>query len=107
MQRLTRNEACDFVRQRARLFALGAERNPFCSSQWVLHFLDQVARDDWTVMVPVVDDAGASLMMLYAAGQSRRLSALTNYYASLYSPIIGGRTDSESAAALLVGQIAE
>ena len=105
---LTRNEAREFVRERASLFAACAERNPFCSPQWTLHFLDQIAREDWRVVVPILEGAGAPLMMLYArGGKQNKLAALTNYYSSLFSPIVSYQPEPQAAAASLVGQIAD
>lgn len=108
MLTLTRSEATEFVRDHAELFSECAKRNPFSSPQWVLHFLDQVAQEDWKILVPARGGLDAPFMLLYSHGQSRnKLAALTNYYASLYSPILGRSAELETDAVALVQQLGQ
>lgn len=100
---LSKDEAIELVHQREAAFAACAESNPFCSPQWVLHFLTQVAERNWKFLVPAIEGAASPLMMLYTNERTgNKAVALTNYYASLYSPIVGGSDRSEAAASLVM-----
>lgn len=84
-----KNELLDFVRERAHLFDHAAQKNPFSSSAWLLHFIEEIAEDNWTFAVPTHASGDESVMLLYSdANAPRRRSAVTNYYASLFSPLI-------------------
>ena len=86
MNFLKKTEALEFVRERADLF--DASVNPFGKSAWVLHFIEQIVEDDWTIIAPEVYANGGSVMLLYSTPTAPRARvALTNYYASLYSPV--------------------
>lgn len=105
MKALNRVEAADWVRQHAAALDAEGQSNPFALAEWTLHFLGQVARDDWAIFAPQTGSGG---MLLYAEPQqSTRLLALTNYYASLWSPACDADTDSatDAAAAGLVAQL--
>ncbi|MEP6656998.1 MAG: GNAT family N-acetyltransferase [Betaproteobacteria bacterium] len=72
----------------------------------MLHFIDQIALDDWTFTVLEHDAGGVSLMPLYSEPGARfRRSALANYYASLYSPIISSAQNRRGAIAELVREL--
>jgi hypothetical protein len=105
---LNREETVRFVSERANLFDAAASRNPFSCSAWVLHFLRNVAKADWTFFVPQSHVDGESIMLLYSErkAQYRRL-ALTNYYASLYSPIISSARNRDAALSQLVLQLVQ
>lgn len=101
-----------FVRDRRALFDHAGLSNPFASSEWVLHFVAHVARDDWTFVIPEqLSVEGASLMLLYGEGATpHRLSAVTNYYASLYSPLVSSLDegpDRTRALGALVDQLVD
>jgi hypothetical protein len=110
MHFLSKAEATEFVRARRALFDHAARSNPFASSAWVLHFIEHVAEDGWTFVVPEHRGAGDSVMLLYSeAGAPHRRSAVTNYYASLYSPLISSLDfgpDRQRALDQLVDQLA-
>ncbi len=102
---LNRTEALEFVDARRGLFDAAAATNPFACSEWVRLFLEQVAADDWTVVIPAQDGDSAGLMLLYADGSNpARLSALNNYYGSLYSPLISLAPDRAAMARALLRQ---
>jgi Acetyltransferase (GNAT) domain len=105
---LDRATAIDFAARHAEVLdAPGNPTNPFAGSVWIRHFLQHVAADDWTVLVPKVDGDGTSLMWLYRrpAASGRALS-LANYYASLYSPMASTAADRGAAIAALAEQLA-
>lgn len=105
---LRKNEILEFVRQRRQLFDAAGQQNPFACSAWVLHFIEQVAESTWTFVVPECLVDGESLMLLYSElGKPNRLRALTNYYASLYSPLITTASDRKAAGAALIRQLAK
>jgi len=87
---LTRAELRDWVVCHAKAIDTAAFDNPFACADWTLHFIDQVARDDWQFWRAAADEQPQRSMLLYAEpdrpGDAR---ALTNYYASLYSPTLG------------------
>ncbi len=85
MRVMNRKEAIEFVRQRAPLFQ--EQHNPFALSEWLIHFLEQVARDDWKIWAAISERRDDGVMLLYSVGREQP-QALTNYYASLYSPIV-------------------
>jgi hypothetical protein len=106
MHILSRNEALRLVEERRELFDAAGRHNPFACSAWELHFIEQVADEDWRFVVPAHSGDGESLMLLYSsAGQRGHLRAVTNYYASLYSPLISSAVDRQAALAALIRQI--
>lgn len=87
MHRLTRQEAIEFVSRHRELF--DSHENPFAHSEWQIHFLRQVAQDDWAIRIAehsTADDCHAAMLLHEAPGVS--CQALSNYYCSLYSPVI-------------------
>ena len=77
----------------------GAVDNPFACADWTLHFLDQVARDDWRFWCAGAAEPGHGAMLLYAdPSRPSDVQALTNYYASLYSPSVGSEQPPAFAA---------
>jgi hypothetical protein len=81
---LTKAEAREFVAQRAELF--DTSPNPFARSAWLLHFIDEIVREDWTVIAPESHPQWGALL-LYSTPNDPVRRALTNYYASLYSTV--------------------
>ena len=95
MKRLSRSELRAWVVAQAPALDAGCADNPFASSAWTLHFIDQVARDDWTFLLAGGADAAHGTTLLYSEpSRPHDALALTNYYASLYSPAIGARGDA-------------
>ncbi len=89
MHLLNKPQVLEFVRERLDLFNRAEALNPFAGAAWTLHFIEQVAEDSWTFVIPEDRAGGHSLMLLYTeTAKSYRLSAVTNYYASLYSPLV-------------------
>ena len=87
------------------LDAPGNPVNPFASSVWLRNFVSEVATESWDILVPDADAGDShvkSLMLLYRdAPSSSRLAALSNYYASLYSPMAStARTASDRKGAM-------
>ena len=106
MHILNKEELLAFVRKREALFDAAGLLNPFSCSAWMLHFIEQVASDDWVFFIPECLIEGESLMLLYSEPEApHRLKALTNYYSSLYSPLISSATDRTVALAGLVRQL--
>jgi len=108
MHFLNRDELIEFVRERAGLLDVARARNPFSRSAWILHFLENVAGADWVFTVPESYADGHSFMFLYSSNPgSRYCTALTNYYASLYSPMISSAGSRYSAMDQLAGQLVQ
>ena len=109
MHILTKDEALQFVRERTDMLDAAANPpNPFASSAWVAHFIDQVVREDWSVLAVEARAAGDGLMLLYRDARAPgRCMALANYYASLYSPMNGKAPDRAQAMAQVVGQLTD
>lgn len=102
MRVMTKREAIEFVRHRAPFF--NDQDNPFARSEWLIHFLEHVADDDWKIWAAVSEQAGGAVMLLYSVG-SAQPQALTNYYASLYSPIVTPFVSKAAPARELVGKL--
>lgn len=101
MKTLTRAELRKLVVQHATDLDASAAANPFASVEWTLHFIDQVARDDWLFWIAGEVEASAGWMLLYSEpSRPSELRALTNYYASLYSPLVGRHDSSASEVAV-------
>ena len=100
MHVLNKQEALEFVsRQSAILDSSSNPVNPFASSEWIQHFIDQVADDDWRILALQGGGNGGSLMLAYHdAATPWRCLALTNYYASLYSPLASIASSGEERA---------
>ena len=94
MHRFDKQSAMAFVHGNAAWFDQAAGANPFASSAWITHFLDSVVPTDWTIWVPEHEGPDRGLMLLYSDDRGgRHLHALSNYYASLYTPLISAATD--------------
>lgn len=110
MHFLNKAEAAQFVRDRRAVFDHAGLANPFACSAWVLNFIEHVAEDGWTFVVPEQEGAHHSLMLLYSEpGAPYRRSAATNYYASLHSPLISSLASAperDRALDALVEQLA-
>lgn len=99
MKPLTRAALREWVLRHRDLLDAGAADNPFACADWTLHFLDQVARDDWRFWCVGAAEPGSGAMLLYAEPSAPAdAQALTNYYASLYSPSIGSTQPPAFAA---------
>jgi len=96
-----------FIRDRSDLFARAAADNPFASVEWLDAFVNHVADARWQFVVPEHFDKGQSLMLLYRPfpGASS-LRGLSNYYASLYTPLVSSSPDRRAAASELISQVA-
>jgi hypothetical protein len=105
MHILSKQEALVFVdRHAAILDSSSNPPNPFACSEWILHFIDQIAGDDWRILAAQGGTAGDSLMLSYHhAATPWRCSALANYYASLYSPLASLASQPGARAAALHG----
>lgn len=89
--RYTKQDAAAFVRERAELF--DRDPNPFGKSAWLLHFIDQVVQPEWRILAPESLLNGESAMLLIDDGKSVR--SLSNYYSSLYTPMVTSRKDTD------------
>jgi hypothetical protein len=109
MHVLTKSEALHFVRERAEVLDTAANPpNPFACSEWVQHFIDHVAPDDWGILALEGREASNSLMLLYRDAKAPdRCIALTNYYASLYSPLNSTASDRALAMTNAVRQLTD
>jgi hypothetical protein len=105
---LNKPEILRFIEDRREFFDAAGRDNPFASTPWLLHFVAQIAREEWRFVIPHHLGEGESLMLLYTKPQApSELLALTNYYASLYSPLISSAPDRIAAVDALVRQISE
>ncbi len=99
MHTFRKPELLDFIAARRDLF--DAQDNPFAATDWLLHWVREVA-EDWRFVLPESADR-SSLMLLYQRGAE--LKALTNYYASLFTPVIGPAAATASAAGEIVREL--
>lgn len=105
---MNRREAQAFIGARKALFDAAARSNPFAHSVFQLHFLDQIATDAWRILaLEAGEGEQAAVMLLYAeAAAPRQLRSLTNYYASLFSPIVCATTPAPAVVDRLVEALA-
>jgi CelD/BcsL family acetyltransferase involved in cellulose biosynthesis len=104
MHLLSRQQAIAFVAEHREHLHAVAGTNPFARPVWTELFLAEVARDDWTIALAGTPAAG--LTFLYREpGAPRRLQALTNYYASQYSALLGAASDRAAMALRLADEL--
>lgn len=97
MQALNKHQALAFVSERRALFDAAGSTNPFACSAWTLHFIEQIVAGDWQILA-AEGAGGASLALLHRdPARPHHCSALTNYYASLWSPLVGAPRDRAAA----------
>ncbi|MBS1188684.1 MAG: hypothetical protein H6R10_476 [Rhodocyclaceae bacterium] len=103
---LNKAETLQFVEERQDFLDRAAGKNPFASSAWTLHFIREVAGDDWIFVIPHCQDEDESLILLYAERRApHRLLAVANFYTSLYSPLISSARDRSAAIDALVDRL--
>lgn len=111
MHFLSKANVLEFIRERLDLFDHAGLSNPFSCSAWMLHFIEQIAEEQWTFVIPEYVGNGESLMLLYSDHKSPyRRSAVANYYTSLYSPLISSvcsASDRNIAVSKLIDQLVE
>ena len=107
MHRLSKDEAIEFIRNRVDLFPDRDDAaNPFASVAWSLHFLEQIAEPNWTIVIPESAISDPSFMLLYSTAEApHKLMSLNNYYSSLYSPLIGEATHRANAVEAIIAQL--
>ncbi|MCC6250741.1 MAG: GNAT family N-acetyltransferase [Rubrivivax sp.] len=106
---LTRAEALRSIENDASTIdACTNPANPFCSSVWLHHFITEVVSARDRVAVVEATGNGRSLMYLRPEQPDKgRLSSLSNYYSSLYSPVLSDATDRLGAATGLARALAQ
>jgi hypothetical protein len=78
---MNKQSVLSWVQHRFELFDY--DDNPFGCSDWVVHFLNQVAQDDWRFFAD-----HASRLILYSTPEKpRQWMALRNYYTCLFSVV--------------------
>ncbi|MCK9686357.1 GNAT family N-acetyltransferase [Scleromatobacter humisilvae] len=100
---MSKQEALAFVGANAALLDSKTNPpNPFASSEWVHHFIDQVADEDWRIVaLEGMADSGNLMLAWHHVATPWRFTSLTNYYASLYSPLASLAGSSEERAAAM------
>jgi len=105
MRILDRTGALGYVARHEALFDAAGLDNPFAGSAFTRHFLTQVARDDWEILA-AGDGADAALLAWRDPATPHAVAALTNYYASQWSPALRPGVDRAAALDALVGELA-
>ena len=60
MRLMRKDEMLRFIADRRHVFDAEAQNNPFASSAWLVHFIEQVAASDWTfIIAESASDPGA------------------------------------------------
>lgn len=86
---MTRQELAAFIIRNRLDF--DREDNPFASSQWLLHWLANCAEEDWQFHT-------LGNLIVYAKPEApNRWEALSNYYTSLFSPLVGDVLSPDAA----------
>lgn len=106
MRTLDRREIQDYIREHRALFDVAGASNPFVGSEWLLPFIEHVAQDDWRFIVPEYGSRSKSVMLLYSRmSDPHRYLPVTNYYASLYTPLISHTRPRSASFHALAEQI--
>lgn len=112
MKLLDKTQMLRFIDDAAAVFdAPGNPVNPFASSVWLRHFVSEVATDAWTLLVPQAGTPasdGPSVLCLYKeAATPSRAHALSNYYASLYSPLASAASAAVDRSGAMMSLVRE
>ena len=105
MQILRKSDALAYISTHAALFDAAGAQNPFASSAWMSHFIEQVATDEWVFAIAETQGGDSGAFLYATSGKPNQFAAVSNYYASLYSPILGVPGNCASAAASIVRQV--
>jgi len=105
MRILKKKQLLQFIEEHRGLFDAAGRQNPFACSAWLLHMIEQATGDDWRFAIAEAADPRDGLMLLYADGHNSNLRALTNYYSSLYSPLVTSAADRDAAARAVIADI--
>lgn len=82
--------------------------NPFSTSAWFRHLVQDAAADDWKFFFPEVRLEGHSVTPLYMApSRPTHAYALGNVYTSLFAPMCGSSGDRAAAMRAIVSEISE
>ncbi|HEY9380612.1 MAG TPA: GNAT family N-acetyltransferase [Burkholderiales bacterium] len=104
MHSFGKREALAFIAARRELFDAAGKSNPFAGSEWMRHFIEHIASDDWTFVASEYGDESA--MLLYSRPDAPdRYTSVTNFDAALYSPLIGTAQERGRALNGLVRRI--
>lgn len=106
MHVMQKSEVLQFVANRRELLDGAGQSNPFVSSAWLLHFIEQITPADAIFVVAESAIGGESVMLLHGNPTTAyRLASVANYYSSLYSPIITSAVDSHAAVEQIAGEV--
>ena len=107
MHVLTKADALGLITARAAVLDSPSNPvNPFASSAWIHHFIEQVVDDETRILALSGGRDDDRLMLLgHDAATPSRCSALNNYYASLYSPLACLSADRVAAMRSIVQEL--
>ena len=106
MHTFNKTDALEYIRNYHALFDATTPPNPFASSAWLSHFIEQVATDEWSFLLANAAENGPGATLLYATPRKpTHFAAVSNYYTSLYSAIVGAPKNCSAAAQAIVRQI--
>jgi len=109
MPKLTKHEALHCVDRLSGVIDAAANPlNPYGTTAWIRHYIEQVVPDDGEVLALQCDREGRHSLGLFAldAERPQRAGGLGNFYTSLLAPFSSTSTDRNAAAADLVEQLA-
>lgn len=106
MRLLDKNQALAFVLEHGALFDHAEPSNPFAGKTWTLNFINEIAKESWTFLVPNSPSDPRSLMLLYRdQSKPQQLLTVANYYSSLCSPFISAVDSSMDRCHVLEGLV--
>lgn len=83
-------------------------RNPFATSVWLHHFVEDAVRSDWTLYFAETCGDGRSVMpLLIDPERPSRVRSLANFYTSLFSPLSSTAEDRPRALRAIVSSLAK
>lgn len=107
MPKFTKIDALRYLEDHASVMdSSGNPPNPFGTSVWMRHFVEDAVHDDWTLYFPEVRGDGHSTMCLYLdPARPTRAHAVANFYTSLFAPLASSAADRGAALGSIVREL--
>jgi hypothetical protein len=104
----TKGQALDYISSQAdSIDAQHKEPNPFATSAWLLNYIENVVGEDDRLLVVNGHAQADGILLLQTLHASAHARSVSNFYTSLYTPILGGACESLRSASTLVRGLAE
>lgn len=108
MPKLTKTQAIEYLARHAAVCDSPKNpKNPYGTSAWLQHFVEDAVSDDWTLFFPQSTGDGHSMMVLQLDPQRpSRAVPMANFYSSLFPPFLSTAENRPGAVRELVRALA-